>query len=178
MSLSCIWVDGCLSAGSVWTLLLFVIYRYSKPSFPPGKKKVQTEMTWTLQDMEDHWLVCYFYPLSTSIMEERQWWLFCLFFLFLPLSLITRRGRCGGVDWELQSTLFTHSWLFGLAGLRLWDTQSLASTKTHTQSYSDVMCIPSSWPCTYTQLSQSAFCYHHIYVKDMNIYRQCCIPRY
>lgn len=56
------------------------------------------------------------------------------FVSFLPFShsLITRRGWCGGVDWELQSTLFTDSWLSGLAGLRLQNTHRLLLAHTHT----------------------------------------------
>lgn len=65
----------------VWT---FVIQHcHGQPAFPPvskkhNKKRSKFLMRPTVLDVEDHWLECYFYPLSTLITEKRRWWLFCL----------------------------------------------------------------------------------------------------
>lgn len=105
----------------------------SRQVSPPGGKKKYKEVNW-------NGLNCTGYggPLiSMLFLTLCQLWLwrnardgFSVFSLRLPLPLITERGWCGGVDWELQSTLFTHSWLFGLAGLRLQGTPTRAHTHT------------------------------------------------
>lgn len=117
---------------SVWTSLLFPTRRFRQPSL-------------CLQEMNQNApsrAGCGGPALSVLLLPSVNFdygetpVMASLSFLSFSHSLITRRGWCGGVDWELQTALFTHSWLFGLVGLRLQDTH------TH------VICIPCSHPCT------------------------------
>lgn len=115
----------------VWTFVIQCCY--CEPEFPSRKKKQKKKRVYlndlNLLDVEDHWLVCYF--------TLCQLWLWSkasdgssVFPLCLPLLLITWCGWCGGVDWELQSTLFTNSWLSRLAGLQHQGTPTPANTQS------------------------------------------------
>lgn len=146
-----------IGAVCVWTLLLFVICRYCKPSFPPGKEN--KEVNWN--DLNStgcggQLISMLFLPSVNFDYGEMPVMAF-LFFLSFSHSLITRCGQCGGVDWELQSALFTHSWLFGLAVLWLQDTPtrshthmryvSLALTHAHRHSAKPISILKSPYLC-------------------------------
>lgn len=108
-------------------------------------------MTWTVLDVEDHWLVCYFYPLSTLITEKCQRWLFCLSSLSPALS-------------DYEAWVVWRCWL-GIAErivykfMAFWIGRPPAPRHTnpckhaHTNPQPHVICIPCSHPFTAKPIS-------------------------
>lgn len=153
--IQCVWVDEsmCWQCLDIAIVCIITVLQAKFPS--RGKKKeLKTEMTWTVLNVEDHWLVCYFYPLSTLIREKRQWWLFCLFSLSPTFSDYEAWvvWRCWlGIAEHIVYT-FMAFWIGRPPAQR--DTISCKHTNAHTESYYtrnmypylSAMCIYSTKP--------------------------------